>query len=36
MQLPLIRLCAGMLLACTNEKGEVNVWLFEANDYRRT
>jgi hypothetical protein len=25
-----------MLLACTNEKGEVNVCLFESNDYGMT
>jgi hypothetical protein len=30
------RICAGMLLACTNEKGDVNVCLFESNDYGMT
>jgi hypothetical protein len=34
--MPIIRLCPGMLLACTNEKGEVNVCLFESNDYGLT
>jgi hypothetical protein len=30
------RICAGMLFACTNEKDEVNVCLFESNDYGMT